>query len=153
VAGFPSTIAADRGEQAVYVPDAPAAGSNLSWPVSGQAFLRIVAATATLATDSNVANRLFSLDFIGGQGVTPIRNAATLLVTASTGATVFQWDHAHTVSEWQTGTPVFAPLVDMLLPPGWTVRLTVDNIQAGDAITAVKFVTERYFPPRSDDGN
>jgi hypothetical protein len=75
-----------------------------------------------------------------------IRNAATVLITASTSATVFQWDHAHTVSEWQTGTPVFAPLVDIILTPGWTVQLTVDNIQAGDQISAIAITLEKFYP-------
>jgi hypothetical protein len=43
------------------------------------------------------------------------------------------------------GTPVFAPLVDVILTPGWTVQLTVDNIQAGDQISAVSFVVEAFY--------
>jgi hypothetical protein len=140
-------VVAHRGSQDVSNPASPAAGSNYSFTVGskGNAALRVVACKATLTTDSSVANRLFSLDYIGARSGTMIRNAATVLVTASTGATVYQWDHAHSVSEWQTGTPVFAPLVNMLLFPGWTVQLTVDNIQAGDTITAISFVLENYY--------
>lgn len=130
-------------------PASPAAGANYSTTaaVFNADFVRVVSCTATLATDANAANRLFSLDFITGRSVKQIRNAATLLITANTSATVFQWDKAHTVSEWNTGTPVFIPLADIMLGPGWTIQLTVDNIQAGDQISAVHFVLEKYWNP------
>jgi hypothetical protein len=109
-------------------------------------YARIVAVKATLATDANAADRLFSVDFRSPRAGTIIRNAATVLITANTSATVFQWDHAHSVSEWQTGTPVFAPLVDIVLTTGWTIQLTVDSIQAGDAITAIAVTLEKFYP-------
>jgi hypothetical protein len=125
----------------------PAAGALASFTVGGRNVqgLRVLAALATLATDANVASRLLALDYIDARAVTRVRNAATLLVTASTSATVFQWDQAHAVSEWQTGTPVFAPLVDVILTPGWKVQLTVDSIQAGDQLSAVSFVVEAFY--------
>lgn len=130
---------------------APAAGANLSYNVAGQDWLRVIAATATLTTDATVASRLFSLDYIGGRGVTRVRNAAPVLVAASTAATVYQWDSKRTGSEWNTGTPVFVPLVDVLLEPGWAIRFTVDNIQSGDTITAARLFVERYWLPTADE--
>jgi hypothetical protein len=76
--------------------------------------VRVVSCIATLTTDANVANRLFSLDYISGRATTAIRNSAAAVYTANTSATVFQWDHAHAVSDWGTGTPVFVPLVDLI---------------------------------------
>lgn len=136
-----------RGELDVFSPASPAAGANYAFTVGslGVVAVRVISCMATLATDANVANRLFALDYIGGRSGTELRNAATLLVTANTSATVFQWDHAHASSEWQTGTPVFVPLADVTLTPGWSVQLTVDNKQAGDAITAVTFVLEKFY--------
>jgi hypothetical protein len=104
-----------------------------------------VSCIATVATDANVASRLFSLDYINGRTQTVLRNAATVLITASTTATVFQWDHAHQVAEWNTGTPVFVPLNDVLLTPGWSVQLTLDSKQAGDTITAITFLLEKFY--------
>lgn len=125
----------------------PAAGANASFTVGGRNVegLRVVAALATVTTDANVANRLVSLDYIDGRNVTRVRNAPTLLVTASTTAQVFQWDHAHHVSEWNTGTPVFVPLADVILTSGWTVQLTLDNKQATDQLSALSFVVEAFY--------
>jgi hypothetical protein len=148
VSSFTAPFTREQGYTDFFTPASPAAGTNYSFTVGGLSvtYARIVAVTATLATDSNVANRLFSLDYRSARAGTLIRNAATVLITASTAATVFQWDHAHTVSEWQTGTPVFSPLVDIVLSPGWSVQLTVDNIQAADAITAIAVTLEKFYP-------
>jgi hypothetical protein len=131
----------------ILTPAAPAAGANYSFTVGSRnvAALRVLSAIATLATDSTAANRLFALDYILGRGTTVIRHAPTLLVTASTSATVFQWDTAHSVSEWSSSTPVFVPLNAYWLTPGWTIQLTVDSKQAGDAITAISFYVEYLY--------
>jgi hypothetical protein len=146
--GFTAPFTREQGYTDFFTPASPAAGANYSFTVGSLSvdYARIVAVKATLATDANAADRLFSVDYRSGRAGTMIRNAATVLLTANTAATVFQWDHAHSVSEWQTGTPVFAPLVDIVLTPGWTVQLTVDSIQAGDAITAIAVTLEKFYP-------
>jgi hypothetical protein len=148
VSSFTAPFTREQGYTDFFTPSSPVAGSNYSFTVGGLSvsYARIVAVKATLTTDANAADRLFSLDYRSGRAGTLIRNAATVLITANTSATVFQWDHAHSVSEWQTGTPVFSPLVDMILTPGWTVQLTVDNIQATDAITAIAVTLEKFYP-------
>lgn len=136
-----------RGRLDVLNPASPAAGANYSFTVGslGVESVRVVSCKATLTTDSNAANRVFALDYIGGRSGTMIRNSPSAVYTASTSATVFQWDHAHTISEWNANTIVFVPLVDVLLYPGWSVQLTVDNIQAGDTITAIAVVLEKFY--------
>lgn len=147
MSGFVAPFTSERGYPDFFSPASPAAGANYSFTVGSfnVDFLRVVAVMATLTTDANVANRLFAVDYISGATSTRVRSAATVLITASTSATVFQWDTAHTLSEWNTGTPVFVPLADVILTPGWTVQLTVDNKQVGDTITAISVVVEKYY--------
>lgn len=144
---MPGHFDGERGLLDFFSLASPAAGSLASFTVASRSVkrLRVVSVLATLATDANAANRLFALDYIDGRAVTRVRNAAPVLVTASTAATVFQWDRAHAASEWNTGTPVFSPLLSVGLDQGWKVQLTVDNVQAGDAITAVSFVVESIY--------
>ena len=143
----PRYLTHERGWLATVTPANPAAGANFSFTVGslGGIAARVVSAKATLTTDSNAANRLFSLDYQIGRYSSLIRNAPTNVITASTAATVFQWDHAHNLSEWNTNTPVFVPLVDVWLEPGWTVQLTVDNIQVGDTITNIAVVLQVLY--------
>ncbi len=132
----------------VLSPASPAAGANFSFTTGGLnvSLVRVVSCIATVTTDANVASRFLSLDFINGPAKTCIRNAAVSLFTANTAATVVQWDQAHMVSDWNTGTMLFAPLVNLYLSPGWTVQLTLDNKQAGDTLTALTFVLEKFWP-------
>jgi hypothetical protein len=141
------TLFSGRGLTDWFSVTSPAAGANASFTVGGRNVqgLRVLAALTTITTDANVANRLLSLDYIDARAVTRVRNAATVLITASTTALVVQWDQAHNVSEWNTGTPVFVPLADVILTPGWTVQLTVDNKQATDQISAISFVVEAFY--------
>ena len=130
-----------------FVPVAkPAAGANGAQQFSRDFAVRIIAARALLTTDANVANRLLSLDFLPAGDATWIRNAATVLITASTTALATQWDTAHSVSEWQTGTPVFVPVFSEWLKCPLTVQFTLDNKQTGDQLSALGIVVQRLNP-------
>src|SRR5262249_49241913 len=83
----------------------PPGRAKAAFTVESRNWLRILAATATLATDANVASRVLSLDFINARGTTYLRNFAPLAITASTPATVFHWSEQLTSSEWNTSTP------------------------------------------------
>lgn len=128
----------------------PAAGANLTLDLGRYKWLVLESVIVTLATDANAANRFLSVDYIPGGRVTAMRNAPTVLITANTTATVFQFDRQHTVSEWNTGTMVFAPLLPLALPVGWTVKVTVDNIQVGDTLTACTVVCRKFYEPREE---
>ena len=130
-----------------FVPVAkPAAGANQSVAFSNDFAVRIISARATLDTDANAANRLMSLDMLPAGDAVWIRNAPTLLITASTVAQAFQWDTAHHVSEWNTGTPVFVPVLSEWLPCPLVVRFTVDAKQAGDQLSLLGLVVQRLNP-------
>lgn len=122
----------------------PAAGQTASVTVEGQWYVRLVAARLSITTDANVANRVVSLDYINARGTTYVQNAASVLVTASTTAQVFEWDRNRTVAEWNTGTPVWAPLLDEFLPPGFTIKFNVAAIQVGDQLSGIHLWVEKF---------
>ncbi len=123
----------------VTLPD-PAAGALASYSVPGEYWVAVVAARCLLTTDSNAANRFVSLDYLNGRGNIQVRNAAGLVVTASTTALAFEWNAGRTSSEWATNTPVLVPCLDVLLPPASVIRVGVDSIQAGDQLSAVSLL-------------
>jgi hypothetical protein len=140
-----------RGFLDVITPPDPAAGANITVALGGQRFAIVRSVIVTLTTDANVANRFLSVDYKWGTRFTLMRNAATVLVTASTTNQVFQFDNQHTVSEWNTGTMVFAPLSPIPLFAGVGVSLTVDSIQATDQLSSCKILIERFYPRRGGD--
>lgn len=143
-AGLLEPFAAGLGYQDLIPLTAPGAGSNLSFPVEGRSWIRILGAIATITTDANVANRVPSLDYLTARGNVYFRNFPPLVVTAGTAATVFHWQSGLGQSQWAGNTPVKVDLRALFLPPGTIVRLTLDNIQAGDTITAPLLYVERF---------
>jgi hypothetical protein len=122
----------------------PAAGANASLVVDGAWELQVVAATASLTTDANAANRVFSLDFIQTRSLVAIRNGSSRVIVANTTGLVHHWQRNRTVTDQAANTPVWVPLLDYWLPPGWTVQFTLDNKQATDQISALAlFVRKR----------
>jgi hypothetical protein len=142
----------DSGYLDVLTPADPAAGANLTVAIPNQRLVVVRSLTVTLTTDATVANRLVSVDYLLGTRATATRNMATVLITASTTAQVFQFDNQHTVSEWNTGTPIIVPLQSIPLPNGWTVQVTVDNKQAGDQLASCLVVVDRYWQEHRDYG-
>jgi hypothetical protein len=122
----------------------PAAGANLSFAVEGRALIRILSARCSITTSATVANRFVSLDYINARSVTQCRNAAGLVVLASTTAQVFEWNQARTRAEWAANTPVLVPLLPMFLAPGEIIQISVDNIQVADQISAASLTIERF---------
>lgn len=125
-------------------PASPAAGANYTRIVAGQHWERFLSARCLITTDANAANRFVSLDFINARGTTYVRNAASVVVTASTTNQAFEWNISRTIAEWNTNTPVLCPLMSTFLQPAFQLQITVDNIQAGDQISGVHFWMEKW---------
>lgn len=122
----------------------PAAGAAASVTVDGAWYLRVLAARLLITTDSNAANRLISLDYINGRGITYVRNSGGVVIPASQSSQAFEWNYQRTVGEWATNTPFFFPCLDMWLPPGFSVKFAVDNIQVGDQISGLRLSVMKY---------
>lgn len=153
--GFPAEgtraiFSPDVGNLLVLKPANPAAGANLPISIPTAHWSQLVSVQFKLTTSSTVASRYVNLDIIGFGGVQNIRNAATVLVTASTTNQMFQFDTAHTVSEWNTGTTVYAPMVDFPMPNGWSAQITVDAIDTTDQISSCVVVLRQYYEWREE---
>lgn len=142
--GLLQPFAHGLGYQDIVPVTTPAAGANASFTVEGRNWVRVLAARANLTTDANVANRFVSLDYITARGTTYARNAAGLVVTASTTNQKFEWNAQRTDAQWAANTPVLLPVFPIFLAPGTVVQFTVDSIQATDALTLLTLLIERF---------
>lgn len=122
----------------------PAAGATASVTVDGRFSLRVLVARLSLTTSADVANRLVTIDYIDGRGVTRAVNGAGVVVTASTTGQAFEFDAHRTVGEWAANTPVFAPLAPWILPPGSVVKFNVTNIDNTDQISGLSLWVEKF---------
>lgn len=133
-----------RGYVDHVAPAQPAAGANLTIPLDPTFLFRPLSVRFSVTTDANVANRFPTVDYCDPEGTVWVRNAAGLVLTASTTGQVFDFNAQRTVAEWAANTDVLAPLSDFFIPGGWQLRITLSNIQAGDQISAVRFYHEKW---------
>lgn len=121
----------------------PAAGANYTLSIPGQFATRLLAVTFRLVCDANAANRVVTVDYLDGAGNTYASAGAAAVITAGQTQDYFgSLDHG--TSEWNTNTPVFFPLIDALLMPGRQLQITVANKQAGDQLSRIFKIWERY---------
>lgn len=125
-------------------PSQPAAGSGLTIALDPTFLFRPISVRFSVTTDANVANRFPSVDYTDPEGNVYLRNAAGLVLTASTTGQVFDFNIQRTVAEWATNTDILAPLCDTFIPAGWQIRITLGSIQAADQISAVRILTEKW---------
>lgn len=118
----------------------PAAGANKAVVVPGEFGFRVLAALATITTDANAANRLVSLDVINANSSTRLRNPVQATIPASQTNVKLVWNSAYTAAASITNGPQIAPVLDLLVPPAWSIQFTVDNKQVGDQLASLSLI-------------
>jgi len=121
----------------------PAVATDLIYLVTGRYWERIAALGVTLVTDGNAANRFVSLQ---------VRNADARVLAAFPAAavqTATQTRRYSFVSNLSTalgplGGFYFSPAPLFFLQPGWTARVVVDAVQAGDQLSLAVILRERF---------
>jgi hypothetical protein len=126
------------------VGDSPAAGAHFTHQIEGQYHERLVSLHVRLVTDANVANRQPLIEFRDSEdnrflfSGAPTTQAASL--TNDWVFSAFQY-----TAEWTIDDSVLIPLASVLLPPTFDFRVYVDNIQATDQLSRIRFVKERFW--------
>lgn len=118
----------------------PAAGAAASVVVPGQFGYRVLAARASLSTSATVANRLVSIDVVNANSSTRWRNPAPSTIAASQTAIKIEWNAAWHVGAAVTNGPLMVPLLDVIVPPSWTIKFAVDLIDTTDQLAGLSLV-------------
>jgi hypothetical protein len=122
----------------------PAAGLNASVTVDGAWACRVIAARALLTTSAVVANRFVTLDYVDARGNVRASSGGAVAVPASQTNVRQEWHYNRGVISSGAGAPTVAPLLFTFLPPGFTIRFTVANIDATDALTSLSLWLEKF---------
>ncbi len=143
VLGLSQPYGVGLGQQFPFKGIDPAAGANFSLSPDGRFLRRFLSLIFTLTTDNNAANRYVTVEIQGKDGNAVTVNAAAVTVSASsTQRFVFA---AHRgVAEWATNTDILAPIEPSLIFPGDTLAIVVASKQAGDTLTLIRGVEERF---------
>lgn len=136
-----------RASQVPVVGVKPAAGANYSYAIDGRWTQRVLAMRAHFVAGSNAANRALTVQYLDGDGNIFDENGAGVFVVASTTVDV-QWQIDRGEGEWSSSgsdfTTIWAPLSDVFLRPGWSIKLVVKNVDAADQLSAITLLVEQF---------
>lgn len=132
-------------------PATPAAGANFTQAIDDGRWWRLLALTFRLNTDANVANRTVRIEYRGPDAVPFLIAGNPVTYPASTTNEDFSFSIWQPQGSWEVGAANLGTLAPVLLQPGWDFRLTIVNIQAGDTITRIRMLVERFWAPSADD--
>lgn len=121
----------------------PAAAAAFAETVEGGHFQRLVAVIVRLTPDANVANRQLYVEYRDDGGVRTAIAGAPVTVPAS-DVTDFFFSAYLGQPDWEVSSTVLVPLPPILLLPGHDWRIAVDNMQAGDTLTRIRYWRERF---------
>ena len=134
---------AGLGIQEPFVGATPAAAANFTYACDGYGLRRFLSLVFTLTTDGNAANRYVTVEYQGKDGNAFAVGAAGVTVSASSTQR-FAGSAFRGEAEWAANTDVLFPLIPLLLFPGDVLKIVVASIQAGDTLTLIRGVTERF---------
>lgn len=129
----------------------PSAGANFTQEIDDGKWWRLLSLFVRLNTDANVAARTLRIEYRNDEGALLHVNGNPVTYPASTTNEDFSFSVWHPRGEWEVATTNLVPLAPMLLQPAWDFRVAVNNIQAGDTLTLIRFVVEKFYPPDSSE--
>lgn len=122
----------------------PAAGASFTHTCDGRYYTRFVSIRAKLVTDANVASRQLVCEYLDPSDRIFMTHGGALTVAAST-TVYFYFQTMTDTAEWEVNSSVIVPLTPVLLPPTFKLKLNLVNVQAGDQLSQVYAVRERFY--------
>lgn len=132
-----------RGWQETIYPVNPAQGQLFSLTIDGSAWVRLLVINYTLTTSAVVANRFPRLGIRDQDGVNIWIQQLSGGIPASTAAQLYAAQGLGTLANGTSGLNSSA-LPDFLIPPGWQIQSQVSAIDAGDQISHIQLVVQRF---------
>lgn len=129
-------------QEPVYLPN-PAAGATWKHVVDGRFYERVISVRWGFTASAVVANRYPMLTWRDSNGTIVLRSPAMQQIVAGNNlnmnSSVFGYsDFAQNQAEQFSGLP------DLLIPPDWSVAGDVVGIDAGDQISGIVVVVQRF---------
>jgi len=123
---------------------APAAGAHFTAAVSGSYALRLVSLHCKFVADANVAAREVVIEYRDeGARRFALSGINTTVTAGNTG--YYEFDAFHPEAMATVDASALVPLSPLLLLPTWDFRLYVVNVQAGDQLSQIRYVQERFL--------
>ncbi len=129
--------------QDLLTPEPPSAGQDFTFTVGGDERVVLVSAMCELATAAGGSDRGVSLQFKNWNGKRfLVAGTAAAVVPATTQA--FAWQSAAGPGVWAVDDAALAGMPEAMLMPMCTVTIHVSNVAAGDQLSNIALLIERY---------
>lgn len=140
--GLLEQVEEGRGFFETVVGAQPGAGSGFTLPPDSRYITVPLFVSCRLVASADAANRFVAVDYVDGNGNTYARNGGGFVSIANATAD-FYWLHDRTQGEHATGSPYLLPLSHDYIRPGYSLKITVDGIQAADQLSRIIFGVDR----------
>jgi len=124
--------------------DSPAAAAHFTEELGGLYIVRLISLHVRLVTDANVANRTVLVEYRDAADARLDFSGAPVVQTA-TDTVDWIFSAFQGQAEWEIDDSILVPLKPSFLPPTFDFRVFVDNIQAGDQLSRIRFKWERFY--------
>lgn len=124
---------------------APAAGAHFVFTVSGEFWIVLLALFVRLSTDATAANRTLRLEYRDDADNVYDVMGNPVTYPASTVSEDFAFSIFQPRGEWEVASANLVPLHPLPLSPTHDFRIFLNNIQAGDTLTLVRFVVQEFY--------
>lgn len=121
----------------------PAAGADFSYSIPGDYLIRVLGVFCRLVTDANVASREVVVEYQDAESNRYALAGAGATVPASQTADYFFSAFLGT-AEFTVDASALVPLPALILRPSDKLKIHVVNVQAGDQISRVRIVWEKF---------
>lgn len=129
-------------QEPVYVPEPPV-GTSWKHMVDGRFYERVISVRWNVTASAVVANRYPLLTWRDGNGTVVLRSPAMQVIVAGNvsnmNSSVFGYSDFG-----QNQAEQFGGLPDLLLPPDWSVAGDLIGQDAGDQVSGVVLVVQRF---------
>ena len=129
-------------QEPIYVPN-PAPGATWSHTVDGRFHERLISARWSYAASAVVANRYPLLSLSDVNGTVILRVPVMQTIVAGNNLAVNLWVYGSS-QFGQNQAEQFNGLPDVLAPPGYTWTATTPGMDAGDVVSGVVLLVQRY---------
>jgi hypothetical protein len=131
------------GQQFPFYAADPGAGVLFTRSMSGNFYRRILSLVFTVTSANAGSSRFVTVEYQGKDGL-PFAGGFPASLLAISSANRYWGSVGRDVSDFNTGTDVGFPLDNVFLAPGDTVTINIVTLDAGDAITHIRGVEERF---------
>lgn len=127
----------------------PGANTNFTQAIDDGLWWRLVSLFVRLTPDANAASREVTIEYRNEADDVYARFGAAVTVPAS-DTTDFYFDCFRTTDEWEVNSTVLVQLSPIILPQGHKFGIVLVNKQAGDTLTRIRYIAEKFYPPTAE---